>query len=79
MADEIKLVYTGSVVEAMYVEDLLKENEIGSLRKDHLQSSIDAGWADGLPGDSVQVFVEDFNFEKAKNVLDTYFSSRGNE
>ncbi len=76
MKDDIKLVYTGSSVEAMYIEELLKENGIGTMKMDRLQSSVDAGWADGMPEDSVQIFVENQNFDKANKVLEEYFKSR---
>lgn len=76
MSDDIKLVYTGSDVEAMFLEQMLKDNGIGCIRKNSLQSSIDAGWASGSPEDSTQLFVETDNLEKAKALLDEYFSSR---
>ncbi len=76
MSDDIKGVYTGSEVEAMYLEELLKENGIGCIRKNSLKSSIGAGWANGSPEDSTQLFVESFNLEKAKLILDDYFKSR---
>lgn len=76
MMDELSLVYTGSRVEGMFLEDLLKENGIGCMRKDTLKESISAGWAQGSPEDAVKIFVETFNYEKAKKVLDDYFASR---
>jgi poly(3-hydroxybutyrate) depolymerase len=77
MADDIKLVYTGSEVEAMYVEELLKENGIGSTRRDNLRSSVIAGWGHGWPESSNQIFVETENYLRAKKILDDYFSSEG--
>ncbi len=74
--DELSLVYTGSRVEGMFLEDLLKENGIGCMRKDTLEESINAGWAQGSPEDAVKIFVETFNHEKARKVLDDYFASR---
>lgn len=76
MKDDIKLVYTGSEVEAMFIVELLNENGMGAMKRDRLQSSVDAGWADGLPEGSVQVFVEEFNYENAKKFLEDYFKSR---
>ena len=32
MTDELSLVYTGSQVEGMFLEELLKENGIGCMR-----------------------------------------------
>ncbi len=79
MAEDIKLVYTGSTVEAMFIEEMLKENGIGCIRRDNLQSSVDAGWANGWPENSVQILVETDRFLKAKELLDDYFSSRDKE
>ncbi len=76
MTDEISLVYTGSRVEGMFLEELLKENGIGCMLKDVLEESVSAGWAQGSPEDSVQIFVETFNYEKAKKILDEYFATR---
>lgn len=76
MMDELSLVYTGSRVEGMFLEDLLKENGIGCMRKDTLEESIGAGWAQGSPEDAVKIFVETFNYEKARKVLEDYFASR---
>ena len=75
MPDDIRLVYTGSEVEAMYVEELLKENGIGSIRRDNLRSSVIAGWGHGWPETSNQIFVETENYLRAKKILDDYFAS----
>lgn len=79
MTGELSLVYTGSRVEGMYLEELLKENGIGCMRKDTLEESVSAGWAQGSPEDAVKIYVESFNSEKAKKVLDDYFASRSNK
>ncbi len=76
MADDIKLVYTGSRVESLYLEELLEENGIGVIRRDTLSSSVQAGWADGAPEDAVRMFVSPENEEKAKQILADYFKER---
>jgi len=76
MSDDIKRVYTGSDVEAMYLEEFLKENGIGCIRRNSLQSSVDAGWANGSPEDSTQLFVESSNLKRANQLLEEYFASR---
>jgi hypothetical protein len=76
MSDDIKLVYTGSRAEGLFLTELLKENGIGAIYKDRLGSSLQAGWADGAPGDAVQIYVETENLEKAKAFLDEYFKTR---
>lgn len=76
MSDEISLVYTGSRVESLFLEEMLEENEIGVIRRDSLSESVSAGWAEGSPEDAVRLFVETKLAEKAKAVLNEYFSSR---
>lgn len=79
MSDDIKLVYTGSRVEGMYLRELLEENEIGVIYRDTLSSSVQAGWADGAPEDTVRILVEAINFEKAKSILEEYFKNRNSK
>jgi hypothetical protein len=79
MSEDIKLVYTGSRVEGMFLCELLEENDIGVIYRDTLSSSVQAGWADGSPEDTVRIFVEPFNFEKAKGILEEYFSDRNSK
>jgi hypothetical protein len=76
MADDIKLVYTGSRVESLYLEELLEENNIGVIRRDTLSSSIQAGWADGAPEDTARLFVSTENEQEALRILDEYFKDR---
>lgn len=76
MSEDIKLVYTGSRVESLYLEEILNENNIVSIRRDTLSSSVQAGWADGSPEDAARIFVHTEEFDKAKKVLDEYFANR---
>jgi hypothetical protein len=79
MAEDIKLVYTGSRVEGMFLKEMLEENEIGVIYRDTLSSSVQAGWADGSPEDTIRLFVEPFNLEKAKSLLEVYFKERNSK
>ncbi len=79
MSDDIKLVYTGSRAEGLFLAELLKENDIGAIYKDRLSSSLQAGWADGAPEDAVQIYVETENFDKAKAFLEEYFKTRNDK
>jgi len=79
MSDDIKLVYTGSRVEGMFLREMLEENKINVIYRDTLSSSVQAGWADGSPEDTVRLFVEPINFEKAKQILEEYFKNRNNK
>jgi len=76
MSDEISLVYTGSRVESLFLEEILEENDIGVIRRDTLSESVNAGWADGSPEDAVRLFVETQHLEEAKAILNEYFESR---
>ncbi len=76
MSDDMKLIYTGSRVESLFLEEMLVENGIGVNRRDTLSSSVQAGWANGSPEDAVRMFVDPLNFEKARKILDDYFASR---
>lgn len=76
MNSDIKMVFTGSRVEGLFLKDLLYENNIGSIVKDAFQSSIQAGWADGLPEDTIRIFVEGEYFEQAKSLIEEYQTNR---
>lgn len=76
MSDDLKLVYTGSRVESLFLVEILEENGIEVMRKDTLSASVQAGWADGSPEDAVRIFVLTAEYEKAKKVLNEYFESR---
>ena len=75
MSDDLKLIYTGSRVESLYLVEILEESGIGVMRRDTLSASVQAGWADGSPEDAVKLFVTPNEFEKAKKLLKEYFAS----
>jgi hypothetical protein len=76
MSDDLKLIYTGSRVESLFLVEILEDNGIEVMRKDTLAASVMAGWADGSPEDAVRILVLTEDYEKAKKVLDEYFASR---
>lgn len=76
MSDEIKLVYEGSRTEGLFIKEMLDESNIKMMFRDVFQSSIQAGWADGLPEDRIKIFVDTTNFEEARNLLEEYFTTR---
>ncbi|MCF6170391.1 MAG: hypothetical protein L3J66_05360 [Bacteroidales bacterium] len=76
MADDIQLVFNGTRIEAMYLKELLAENGIGSILKNTLESSFNAGWADGFPANVSLLYTETENVEKAKAFIATYLKSR---
>ncbi len=76
VSSDLALVYTGTKVEGLFIEELLKENGLGVFKKDTLEESLIAGWVNGSPEDECLIFVEKSNEEKAKNIIDEYFKSR---
>lgn len=76
MTKDLNLVYSGSRTEGLFINEILEANNIKSMYRDTFQSSIQAGWADGLPEDRIKIFVEDTDMEKAKKILEEYFSNR---
>jgi hypothetical protein len=79
VSSDLALVYTGSRVEGLLLKELLEENGIGVFKKDSLEASVIAGWADGSPEDACQLYVETENAEKAKKFLEDYFAARGDK
>ena len=79
VSSDLALVYTGSEVEGLFIQELLKQNGIGVFPKDTLEESVIAGWADGFPEDSFLIFVEGKNEKKAKKIIEDYFASRDAE
>ena len=63
MENEIKRVYSGSVVNAEYIGSVLAENDIQFLIRNFQEESLVAGWAAGtIKGDaSVYVFNKDYD------------------
>ena len=70
MDNEIKKIYSGSVIDAEFIGSVLEENGIQFLIRNFQEESLCAGWAAGtIKGDaSVYVFTEDY--DKAMLLLD---------
>ena len=75
MAKDIMKVYTGPKAEAMWIQEILSENDIGSILKDPMQESLKAGWAYAA-GSAVTIFVESENEDRATEIIDDYFANR---
>ena len=76
VSNDLELVYTGSRVEGLLIKELLEEKGIGVLKKDTLEESVIAGWANGSPEDAVQLYVESGKGVEAKKFIEAYFASR---
>ncbi|MFO8130397.1 MAG: DUF2007 domain-containing protein [Bacteroidales bacterium] len=77
--DDLKLVYTGSSINANYVKSILEENGIGALVRNTLSESLKAGWVSGAQGDSSRVFVSEENLEKALKIVEDYKNTKETE
>jgi len=76
ISNDLALVYTGSRVEGLLLKELLEERGIGVFKKDTLEASVIAGWADGSPEDACRLYVETKNADEAKKFLEQYFKTR---
>jgi len=74
--DELKNVYTGSVIEADFVKSLLEENGIGAMVRNTLGESVVAGWASGAPDDAGLVYVIESHEPEAKKLIEEYFKNK---
>jgi hypothetical protein len=74
--EDVKLVFTGSAIEASFIAELLEENGIDYIFRNTLDESIIAGWASGSPEDSGLIFVEKKDFETAKDIIKGYIETR---
>jgi len=73
--EKLKLVFTGSVLDANYLITILQENGIEALLRDTLDESLKAGWVSGAQEDAGLVFVMEEDFEKASKIADEYKKS----
>ncbi|MDP3461485.1 MAG: DUF2007 domain-containing protein [Bacteroidales bacterium] len=76
MNEELSHVFTGSEIDADFIQKLLEENGIGVLNRNTMQESLIAGWASGSPEDACQLYVEEFNAIKAAKIVADYLANR---
>ena len=74
--EDVKLVFTGSAIEASFIAEILEEDGIPFILRDTLDESIIAGWASGSPEDSGLIYVENSDFDRADEVIKVYLSIR---
>jgi hypothetical protein len=72
----LKLVYTGSVLEADYIKSLLEENGIGAMVRNTMGESLVAGWVSGGPEDSGLVYVTESHEQESKKLIEEYLSAK---
>ena len=70
MENEIKRVYSGSVINAEYIGSVLDNNGIQFLIRNFQEESLVAGWAAGTIQGDASVYVFDKDYDKAMLLLD---------
>ena len=70
MDNEIKRVYSGSVINAEFIGSVLEENGIQFLIRNFQEESLVAGWAAGTIQGDASVYVFDKDYDKAMLLLD---------
>ncbi len=73
--DDLKLVFTGSCVDANFIKSVLEDNGVGVLVRDTLKESTLAGWVSGSPEDACRVFVTEEHFDAAEKLIEEYKKS----
>ena len=75
----LKLVFTGTVLQANFLQSMLEENGIGALVRDTLNESVVAGWVSGAPDDSGMLYVSQNHEEQAKKLIEDYLREEKEE
>ena len=70
MDNEIKRVYSGSVINAEYIGSVLANNDIQFLIRNFQEEILVAGWAAGTIQGDASVYVFDKDYDKAMLLLD---------
>ena len=70
MENELKRIYSGSVVDAEFIGSLLEQNSIQFLIRNFQEESLVAGWAAGTIQGDASVFVFDKDYDRAMLLLD---------
>ena len=70
MDNEIKRVYSGSVINAEYIGSVLDNNGIQFLIRNFQEESLVAGWAAGTIQGDASVYVFNKDYDRAMLLLD---------
>lgn len=70
MDNEIKRVYSGSIINAEFIGSVLEQNGIQFLIRNFQEESLVAGWAAGTIQGDASVYVFDKDYDKAMLLLD---------
>lgn len=75
-SDDLKNVFTGSVIEADFIRSLLEESGIGAMVRNTMGESLVAGWVSGGPEDAGLVYVIESHEQEAKKIIEEYLKSK---
>ena len=70
MENEIKRIYSGSVINAEFIGSVLEQNDIQFLIRNFQEESLVAGWAAATIKGDASVFVFEKDYDKAMRLLD---------
>ena len=70
MENEIKRIYSGSLVNAEFIGSVLENNDIQFLIRNFQEESLLAGWAANTIKGEASVYVFDRDYDKAMLLLD---------
>ena len=70
MDNEIKCIYSGSLVNAEFIGSVLEDNNIKFLIRNFQEESLLAGWAANVIKGEASVFVFTQDYDKAMLLLD---------
>jgi hypothetical protein len=74
--DDLKNVFTGSLIEADFIRSMLEESGIGAMIRNTMGESLVAGWVSGGPEDAGLVYVIESHEEEAKRLIEEYMKSK---
>ena len=69
MENELKTIYSGSIVNAEFIGSVLEQNDIQFLIRNYQEESLVAGWAAGTIKGDASVFVFDKDYDRAMQIL----------
>ncbi|MBP5797017.1 MAG: DUF2007 domain-containing protein [Bacteroidales bacterium] len=69
MNNELKRIYSGSVVDAEFIGSVLEDNDIQFLIRNFQEESLVAGWAANTIKGDASVFVFEKDYEKSMSLL----------
>ena len=79
MDNEIKRIYSGSVINAEFIGSVLEENGIQFLIRNYQEEGLLAGYAANVIKGDASVFVLDKDYDKAMLLLDEINASEMEE